>query len=457
MIRLKLCVASAALWLAACAVGPDYKRPALDVPAEFRGAPEAVQSAAFADSQWWAVLEDPVLQRLIEEALADNYDLRIAANHVLQARDQLGITRANQLPSLDGFVEAERQRAPPVLPDQNIFSGGLQLSWVLDFWGQFRRATEAARATLLSTEYGQNAVRISLIANVASAYFQLRAFDQELDASTRILQTNRETQRITTLLVNGGANPITDQLQATLLVQQAQAQITQLQQSIVQTENQLSLLLGKNPGDIPRGMSLMEQPHLPEVPVGLPSQLLERRPDVREAEETLAAANASVGVAKAAFFPQIPLTASYGAVSASLGDFLKQSANAWSVAGQAVQPIFEGGRIRSAYRLAWAQRDAAELAYRQTVQQAFADVANSLVGYEKSRSLRLTLDEQTVTYAETARLANDRYRGGSTSFLEVLTTQQQYFTSELQSSQAWFAELQNYVQLYQALGGGWRP
>jgi outer membrane protein, multidrug efflux system len=455
MIR-KFCLAGAALWLAACAVGPDYKRPALDMPAGFRGAPDAAQGAAFAELQWWAVLEDPVLQGLIKDALADNYNLRIAANHVLQAREQLGITRASQVPSLSGFVEAERQRAPPVPSGQTIYSGGLQLSWVLDFWGQYRRATEAARAMLLATEYAQNAVRITLIANVASAYFQLRAFDQELDASTRILQTNRETLRITTLSVNGGASPITDQLQATLLVQQAQAQITQLEQSIAQTENQLSLLLGKNPGDIPRGMSLVAQPRLPEVPAGLPSQLLERRPDVREAEQSLAAANANVGVAKAAFFPQIPLTASYGAASANLGDFLKQSSNVWSVAGDVVQPIFEGGKIRSAYRLAWAQRDSAELSYRQSVQQAFADVANSLVGYQKSHALRLTLEEQTATYAETARLANDRYRGGSTGFLEVLTTQQQYFTSELQSSQAWFAELQNYVQLYQALGGGWQ-
>jgi outer membrane protein, multidrug efflux system len=457
MSKWRFCVAGAALWLAACAVGPDYKRPALDVPSKFRGAPEVAQPATFADLQWWTVLEDPVLQRLIKDALANNYDLRIAANRVLQARDQLGITRSSQLPSLSGFVEAERERVPPVLSDQTIYSGGVQLSWVLDFWGQFRRATEAARATLLSTEYAQNTVRISLIADVASAYFQLRAFDQELDASTRILQTNRETLRITTLSVNGGASPITDQLQATLLVQQAQAQITQLEESIAQTENQLSVLLGENPRDIPRGMSLVEQPHLPEVPVGLPSQLLERRPDVRAAEEALAAANANVGVAKAAFFPQIPLTASYGAASTSLGDFLKQSASAWSVAGEAIQPIFEGGKIRSAYRLAWAQRDAAELTYRQSVLQAFADVANSLVGYEKSRSERLTLDEQTATYAETARLANDRYRGGSTSFLEVLTTQQQYFTSQLQSSQALFTELQNYVQLYQALGGGWQP
>jgi multidrug efflux system outer membrane protein len=454
--RFSLAGAALALGLGACAVGPDYKRPALDVPAKFRGASEAVQGAALADLQWWAVLEDPVLQSLIKDALANNYDLRIAANRVLQAREQLGIARSNQLPSLGGFAEAQRQRAPSVLSDQTIYSGGFQLSWVLDFWGQFRRATEAARASLLATEYAQNAVRISLIANVASAYFQLRAFDQELDASTRILQTNRETLRITTLSVNGGASPITDQLQATLLVQQAQAQITQLEQSIAQTENQLSLLLGRNPGDISRGLSLVEQPHLPQVPVGLPSQLLERRPDVREAEETLDAANANVGVAKAAFFPQIPLTASYGAASTNLGDFLRQSASVWSVAGQVVQPIFEGGKIKSAYRLAWDQRDAAELAYRQSVLQAFTDVANSLVGYEKTRALRLTLEEQTATYAETARLANDRYRGGSTSFLEVLTTQQQYFTSELQSSQASFAELQNYVQLYQSLGGGWQ-
>jgi outer membrane protein, multidrug efflux system len=452
----KFCVAVAALGLTACAVGPDYKRPTLDVPAKFRGAPESAQGAAFADLHWWAVLEDPVLQSLIRDALANNYDLRIAANRVLQAREQLGITRSSQLPSLDGFAEAQRQRAPSVLSDQTIYSGGLQLSWVLDFWGQFRRATEAARSGLLATEYAQNAVRITLIANVASAYFQLRAFDQELDASTRILQANRETLRITTLSVNGGASPITDQLQSTLLVQQAQAQITQLEQSIAQTENQLSLLLGKNPGDVVRGSSLEKQAQLPQLPMGLPSQLLERRPDVREAEETLAAANANVGVAKAAFFPQIPLTASYGAASTNLGDFLRQSASVWSVAGQVVQPIFEGGKIRSAYRLAWDQRDAAELAYRQSVLQAFTDVANSLVGYEKTRALRLTLEEQTATYAETARLANDRYRGGSTSFLEVLTTQQQYFTSELQSSQARFAELQNYVQLYQALGGGWQ-
>jgi outer membrane protein, multidrug efflux system len=454
-----LAVIALMMALAGCAVGPDYKRPAVDVPSAYRGAAGSASSqTTFADMQWWTVLEDPVLQSMIKEALANNYDLRIAANHVLQARDQLGITRANQLPSISGFAGAERELSPPSIPvNSTFYATGVQFSWMLDFWGQFRRATEAARDTLLSTDYAQNAVRLTLISNLAVAYFQLRAFDQELISSQRILQTNQETLRITTLSVDGGASPITDQLQATLLVEQAQAQITQLEQSIAQTENQISILLGRNPGDIPRGLTLTEQPHFPEVPTGLPSELLERRPDVREAEEALASANASVGVAKAAFFPQIPLTASYGATSTSLSDLLKSSASMWSVAGQAAQPIFEGGKIRYGYKLAWAQRDAAELSYRETVQQAFADVANSLVGYQKSRSFRMKIEEQTATYAETARLANDRYRGGSTGFLEVLTTQQQYFTSELQVAQAWFSELQNYVQLYQALGGGWQP
>lgn len=447
------------LLLIGCAVGPNYKRPAVSVPDAYRGAPPLTSSPAqeFAEMQWWAVFQDPVLQSLIKEALSNNYDLLIAANHVIQARDQLGVTRANQLPSLGGFAEVNYQRTPPVRADPTIDSAGLQLSWVLDFWGQYRRATEAARANLLSTEYAQNTVRLTLISNVASAYFQLRAFDEEMDSSRRILQTNQETLRITTISVDGGISPITDELQAKLLVEQAQAQITQLEESIAQTENQISILLGRNPGDIARGFNLVDQPHFPEVPVGLPSALLERRPDVRAAEEALVAANANVGVAKAAFFPQIPLTASFGAASTSLLSFLNGPAATWSIAGEALQPLYAGGRITNTYRLAWAQRDAAELAYRQTVQQAFGDVANSLVGYSKARALRLKLEEQTATYAETARLANDRYRGGSTSFLEVLTTQQQYFTSEIQTAQAWYAELQNYVQLYQALGGGWQP
>ncbi len=441
-----------------CAVGPDYRRPTVAVPAAYRDAQSAAapSAQAFEQAEWWTVFQDPVLQSLVNEALASNYDLRIAANRVTQAREQLGVVRANQFPTLGAFAEATREREPPARDDSTLYSSGLQLSWVIDFWGQYRRATESARATLLSTAYARDAVRVSLLANVATNYFQLRALDREMAASQRILTANQETLRITGILVNGGANPVTDELQAKLLVQQAQAQITQLEASIAQTENRISILLGRNPGPIPRGMSLDDQPHQPEVPVGLPSALLESRPDIRQAEQLLIAANADVGVAKAAFFPQIPLTAVGGASSPSLSRLVNAPTAAWSISAQATQPLFEGGRLRSNYRLAKAQRDAAELAYAQTIQQAFGDVANALVGYDKARAYRQTLEEQAATYAETARLANDRYRGGATSFLEVLTTQQQYLTAELQLAQAWSSELQNYVQLYQALGGGWR-
>jgi multidrug efflux system outer membrane protein len=244
--------------------------------------------------------------------------------------------------------------------------------------------------------------------------------------------------------------------QAQLLVQQAEAEVISLDQSIQQTENALSILLGRNPGPILRGVALIEQPHMPEVPTGLPSAVLERRPDVRQAEESLVAANANIGVAKAAFFPQIPLTASFGASSTALTSFLQGPATFWTVSGELTQPLYEGGALTNRYRLAKAQRDEADLDYRQTVQQAFEDVSNGLVGYAQAQKFRQKIAEQTQTYKETSRLASVRFKGGATSFLEVLTTQQQYFTSELNLQQAWAAELQGYVTLYQALGGGWQ-
>jgi multidrug efflux system outer membrane protein len=325
----------------------------------------------------------------------------------------------------------------------------------VDFWGQYRRATEAARANLLASQYAQRLVQTTLIASIASAYFQLRQLDSQLDFSKETVLSDRDSVRINTINYKGGEYAITDVYQAQLLLQQAEAEVITLQQSIEQTENQLSLLLGRNPGPINRGLNLIDEPHLDEVPVGLPSTILERRPDVRQAEEALVAANANVGVAKAAYFPQIPLTASFGASSTALTSFLQGPATFWALGGELAQPLYAGGRITSTYRLALAQREQAELTYKQTVQQAFADVSNGLVAYRQSRLYRVKLEEQTTTYRETSRLANVRFTGGATSFLEVLTTQQQYFTSELQTTQAWFAELQSYVQLYQALGGGW--
>jgi outer membrane protein, multidrug efflux system len=442
--------------LSGCKVGPNYKRPTLDVPGQYRGlAPGLGAGGNIAEMKWESVFQDQVLQSLIKEALTNNYDIRIAASRIVQAQASLGVTRSNQLPSLSGTfgVQNERSGATPGSPTFDIAS--LQLSYIVDFWGQYRRATEAARADLLASEYARHLVETTLISSVALDYFQLLQLDSQLQFSQETVASDQDSLRINTINYKGGEYAITDVYQSKLLVEQAEAEVITLQQSIEQTENQLSILLGRNPGSIPRGLNLVDEPHLDEVPVGLPSAILERRPDVRQAEEALVAANANVGVAKAAFFPQIPLTASFGAQSTALTSFLQGPATFWALGGQLAQPLYAGGRITSQYRLALAQREQADLTYRQTVQQAFADVSNSLVGYRQSRLYRMKLEEQAATYKETSRLANVRFTGGATSFLEVLTTQQQYFTAELQTTQAWFTELENYVQLYQALGGGW--
>jgi multidrug efflux system outer membrane protein len=444
------------LTLCGCKVGPNYQRPAVDVPGQYRGlAPGLGAGQPFGEMKWESVFTDEVLQSLIKEALTNNYDFRIAASNILQAEASLGVTRANQLPTLSGTFGVQNQRSAAYPGAPTFDTAGLQLNYLVDFWGQYRRATEAARANLLASQYAQRLVQTTLIASVASAYFQLRQLDSQLDFSRQTVASDQDSLRINTINYKGGEYAITDVYQAKLLVEQAEAEVITLQQSIEQTENQLSLLLGRNPGAINRGLPLVDEPHLDEVPVGLPSAILERRPDVRQAEESLVAANANVGVAKAAFFPQIPLTASFGASSTALTSFLQGPATFWALGGELSQPLYAGGRITSGYRLALAQREQAELTYKQTVQQAFADVSNGLVAYRQSRLYRVKLQEQTTTYRETSRLANVRFTGGATSFLEVLTTQQQYFSSELQTTQAWYAELQSYVQLYQALGGGW--
>ena len=441
-----------------CKVGPNYKRPVLSTPDQYRGlAPDLGDQSGtpFAEMKWQSVFQDKTLQELINEALTNNYNIRIAATHIVQAEASLGIARSNQLPTLTGTFGVQNEQSIVDRGSPTFDTAGLQLTYIVDFWGQYRRATEAARADLLGTRYARHVVETTLISDVAIAYFELREFDSQLDFSEQTVVSDKESLRINTINFKGGEYAITDVYQAQLLVEQAEAEVITLKQSIEQTENQLSLLLGRNPGTIPRGLLLIDQPHLKEIPVGLPSAILERRPDVLQSEEELIAANANVGVAKAAFFPQIPLTATFGAQSTALTSFLQGPATFWALGGQLAQPLYQGGRITSQYRLAWAQRDEAELSYKQTVQQAFTDVSNSLVAYRQARLFRMKLQEQTATYKETSRLANVRFTGGATSFLEVLTTQQQYFSSELQLTQAWEGEMQSYVQLYQALGGGW--
>jgi outer membrane protein, multidrug efflux system len=449
------------LLVSGCKVGPNYTRPPIDTPGQYRSlAPDLPNQPAvqpFAEMQWETVFTDEVLRALIKEALTNNYDMQIAASRILQAQAVVGITRANQLPTLNGSAGVDYQRNPLLLNGPTLDSVGIQLNYIVDFWGKYRRATEAARAQLLATTYARSVVQTTLISDLATAYFNLRQFDYRLDFSKQTVAADNDILRINTLKYKGGESAITDVYQANLLVQQSQAEVISDRQIVEQTENQISILLGRNPGPIARGLSLLDQPHLATVPAGLPSALLERRPDVRLTEATLMAANANVGVAKAAFFPQISLTGQFGATSTAVTSFLQGPATVWSLGGEALQPLYAGGAIRSAYNLAWAQRTEAELAYKQTVQNAFGDVASSLVGYNQSRLFRMKIEEQTNTYKETARLANVRFTNGATSFLEVLVTQQQYFTSQVVLAQAWYTEMQSYVQLYQALGGGWTP
>jgi multidrug efflux system outer membrane protein len=449
------------LLISGCKVGPNYNRPTASTPGQYRGlAPDlAAQTAvqSIAETKWESVFQDETLQALIKEALINNYDMQIAATRIQQAQAIVGVTRANQLPNLSGTagVDYFRNRLAPTGP--TVDSIGIQLNYIVDFWGKYRRGTEAARAQLLATVYGRSVVQTALISDVAIAYFQLRQFDYRLDFSQQAVTADKDILRINTVKYKGGESAITDVYQANLLVQQAEAEVINAQRGIEQTENQISILLGRNPGPIGRGLVVNDQPHMATVPTGLPATLLERRPDVRQSEATLMSANANVGVAKAAFFPQISLTGQFGAQSTALTSFLQGPATVWSLGAEALQPLYAGGAIRSAYNLAWAQRNEAELNYRQTVQNAFGDVSNGLVGYNQSRLFRMKIEEQTNTYRETARLANVRFKNGSTSFLEVLVTQQQYFISQLALAQAWNAELQSYVQLYQALGGGWNP
>jgi multidrug efflux system outer membrane protein len=446
--------------LCACKVGPNYNRPPTTLPDKYRSLAPAVTAQptaaeSFGEMKFWTVFQDKTLENLIREALANNYDMRIAATRVAQAKAIVGVTRADQLPSVNvagGITQIK----------SNIFPGGptfdsleVDASYIVDFWGQYRRATEAARANLVASKYGQEIVRTSLVADVASAYFTLRQYDAQLEYSQKTLVADQDMLNLNTVKYKGGESAKTDVLQAQLLVEQAEAQIISLQKLIEQTENAISVLLGKNPGEISRGVSLTDQPHIPEVPTDLPSALLQRRPDVRQAEMFLVSANANVGVAKAAFFPQFPLTGQAGVRSTSVASFLNGPGTFWQIGAEFLQPVYAGGRIRSNYQLAWARRDEAELAYKQSVQLAVEDVSNSLVGYAKSRQYRTKIQEQTDTYYETAHLANVRFLGGSTSFLEVLVTQQQYFVSELALAEAWNDELQNYVHLYRALGGGW--
>jgi outer membrane protein, multidrug efflux system len=449
--------------ISGCAVGPNYKRPAVDTPGVYRGLTpdEAAKNAvrSLADEKWWDVFQDEQLKQLIRTALQQNYDLRIAATRVLQAQAALGIARANQFPTVTGQASAINERIaqekglPPIETSANSVS--LSFSWQLDFWGRYRRATEAARANLLASEWARREVITELVANVSSAYFRLRALDLQLEISRRTLGSRQDSLRLTQLLANGGSTSLLDVRQAEQLVFTAGSQIPSLEQQIEQQENFISILLGNNPGPVPRGRTLTEQQKPPLVPAGLPSSLLERRPDIRQTEEQLIAANAEIGVARSAYFPQIALTASPGFQSSALTSLFTGPAGFWNFGSSLAQPIFTSGRLRSNVRLTEAQQQQALLFYQQTIQGAFRDVSDALIAYRKTQEFREQQELLVKAAQDASRLSQMRYNGGVASYLEVLTNDTNYFSAELGLVQAQVDELLALVQLYRSLGGGW--
>jgi multidrug efflux system outer membrane protein len=448
---------------AGCMMGPKYKRPTANVPQEYR-APAPQQAAAassLGNEEWWQVYQDPVLTQLIHTAIAQNYDVRIAAARVLEAQAQVGITRANQLPSASVGADVFSQQNAKVsklFPAYQVNGGELNLSviWNLDFWGKYRRQTEAARAQLLATEWGQRAAISSLVANVAAAYFQLRALDAELDITKRTLSSRQQSLKLTQVLETHGSGSGLDVSQSEQLVYTASETIPDLERQIQQQENLLSILLGENPASIPRGRALTEQPVPESVPAGLPSELLERRPDIRQAEQNMISANAQIGVAKASFFPNLSLTGSGGLESNQLQRFITQPSETWSAAFNVSQPVFQGGALRSGLRLARANWQDAVLSYQQTVQNALEQTSNALIASQKDREFREQQELLTGAAQRTDQFSEVLYKNGGASYLQVLTSETNYFSAELNLVQAQLNERLALVQLYQALGGGWQ-
>ncbi len=458
-----------AMLFSGCTMGPNYHRPAIQTPDTFR-APTPVaptDAASLADLKWWEVFKDEQLQELERTALAQNYDLRDAVARVEAARANLGITRSNQFPNFaaDGNISTIRisrngQTPLPAafVPSQNRTFGEATLSLLsfeLDIWGRLRRATEAARANLLGAEETRKAVVTTLVSDVASSYLSLRELDYQLEISRHTLATRQESLELIKNRRTGGVATLLDLRQGEQLVYTAAETIPTLQQQIEQTENQINLLLGKNPGEVKRGRGLTEQ-ELPDVPPGLPSALLERRPDIRAAEQNLIAANAEIGVAKAAYFPQISLSGFLGGQGTQLSSLFTGPSGVWNFTPQVTQPIFTAGRLKSNVRLTEAQQQSALIQYEKTIQTAFSEVSNSLIAHQRVRESRLQQELLVAALQDRTRLAYLRYRGGVDTLLNALDADRDLFQAELTLSQIRLSELLSVVQLYKALGGGWQ-
>ncbi len=464
MRRLLLAILTPLVLLSACTVGPDYRRPDVTLPAAYRG-PEVgapAGAASFGDLAWWQLFQDPDLLALIRTALVSNYDLRVAVTRILQAQAQLIIDRAPQFPTVNAQADAQYtgyvgNSRPAITPAQSFTpEGGITLDWELDLWGKFRRATEAARAQLLASEDARDAVVVSLIAQVAQAYFDLRTLDLDLEISKRTVTSRQQSVDLVRARLEGGVAGILDLQQAETLLYGATKSIPDIERQIEQTENLINILLGTNPGPIPRGRPLGQQLAPPSVPAGLPSDLLTRRPDVRQAEQQLVAANAQIGVAKAKLFPQVTISGFAGAGGTVISGQTFGPLGIFSALPVITLPIFNAGALAAGVDLADAQTQQAVIEYQQTILQALREVSDGLVEIRKRQEYRVQQELLTKTLADASQVAQLRYEGGVSSYLEVLDTERQYFQAELDLTVAQRDELKGIVTLYRALGGGWQ-
>jgi multidrug efflux system outer membrane protein len=443
--------------LAGCAVGPNYERPVVTAPEQVRGA-SAAEAASLADRPWWEVFGDDALKSLIDEALKNNYDIREATWRVQEFRARAGVARADFYPQVQYQGQVSRSKESGfVLPGSTavtLYDVNLGLSWEIDLWGRIRRLSESALAQYLATEEARRGVLLSTVADVARAYFALRELDARLEIARRTTDTYGETLDLFSRQLAGGIASQLEVSRAEGSMRIAAGAVSDLERQIVAQENLIGFLLGRNPGPVTRGASLTGQALVPEIPAGLPSALLERRPDIRQAEQQLVAANADVGAAMASFFPTISLTGAFGAVSTDVST-LFPAGRTWSIAAGLTGPLFQGMRLKNQYDVNVALFEEARVRYESAVTNAFGEVSTALVAYQKLALTEKELAGSVAAFQEAVRLANIRYVAGLANYVEVLDAEQQLFPAELALAQTRFQRLDSFVQLYRALGGGW--
>lgn len=454
------CIAALALSVAGCAVGPDFVKPQPEMPPAYRSDLGPAEAASFADEAWFDVFQDATLRALIDEALAANYDLRVATDRVEQAQHQVGVTRSELFPqaSYQGGAQRGKTFLGPSADNQtfNTFLGSFNLAWELDVWGRIRRATEASEAVLYATDDIRRGVVLSLVSAVASSYFTLQELDLQLDIARRTTESFTQTVDLFTRRYHGGVDSKLSVERARAARAQAAATIPQTEQQIVQQENAICILLGRSPGPVAREPLMTLKAVPPQTPAGLPSELLRRRPDVLAAERLIESSNAQVGVAVANFFPRIGLTTLYGGQSSDLDNIVKTPGVVWAIAGSLVGPIFQGGRLTEAYRAQVADWEATKATYVQTILTALSEVSNALIAQQKLEGVRSEQQLAVDALRESVRLALLRYNGGLSTYFEVLEAQQQLFPAELSLAQTDLNRILAVVDLYRSLGGGWQ-